>query len=104
MRLRSTGRAASRSQAIASRCSAIGRRRRQVAFDVLDGGLEDVQPVVQIVELGPCDDQLVLGQPGFVRPLPAEVVLLAARRPAELPRPARPLPLRQPPPAPPAPG
>ena len=82
--------------------SPAGRRAGQVAVDVLDGGFEHVEPVVEVVELGPGHDELVLGQPGLAGPLAPQVLLLAARSPAELPGPTRALPLGQPPPAPPA--
>ena len=79
------------------------RRRCEVTLDVLDGGFQDVQAIMKVVELGSGHDELVLGQTRVGGPLAAQVLLLAAGRPAELPGPPRPLPLRQPPPAPPTP-
>ena len=61
----------------------------EIALDVLDGGLEHVQQVVQLVELPARHDELVLGQADLACTRPPEVLLLAARRPAELPRPSR---------------
>ena len=63
--------------------------RGQVAIDVLDGRLEHVEPVVQIVERSARDDQLGLADAELGGPTARLVVALTARSPAVPPGPAR---------------
>lgn len=57
----------------------------EIAVHVLDGGLQDVEPVAQVVQRRSGHDQLGLAQTGLRAALTSAVVRLAAGRPAELP-------------------
>ncbi len=60
----------------------------EIRFDVLERLAQHVQPVAQLVELRPGDDQLVLVEPSFGRPAAGLVIPLTARALAELAGPA----------------
>jgi len=71
----------------------LGRRHRLtggglIAFDVVDGTGQHIQIIVQAVELGLGDDQLMLTELQFTGPLTAHPVPLATRLAAEHPWPA----------------
>lgn len=75
----------------------------QVSVDVLDGGLQDVELVAQLVERLPGDDQLGLAEADLDPSLAGDVVGLPAAGLAELARTTRTRPDRQRAGAPPAP-
>src|SRR3954447_5940749 len=67
----------------------VGGVIREIFLDVVDGFGQDVQAVLELVELGARDDQLVLAEAQLGAALAGFVVPLAARSFAELARAAR---------------